>query len=152
MSPPKRHVASFYMKLSEYDLTQKTNANFLGRGSFGDVYKIPRNYRGKKTEVAMKFMNAPLNTPQAQRDYIREVEILSCLSHPTLLPLIGYTIPNEQGVLLATPYMKNGNLHEVMKKVYQGGAPDGWDDTKKSCCALGIAVGMMIIHKKKYNT
>lgn len=151
MTPPRKIIfQTYYLKFEQYDMTHKVEANKIGEGSYGVVYKIPRSYRGEDSMVAMKFLTHALDDFLKQKDFFREIEILARLNHPTLLKLIGFSLPmaSNPDVILATPYMKNGNLRSALDKFYSNQEQYGFTRVKKSCCALGIAVGMMIIHKE----
>ena len=70
--------------------TQNFDARMiLGRGGFGPVYLGKLDGR----EVAVKVLDAA--SQQTEREFLREVTILSDYRHPNLLPLLKYCISQE---------------------------------------------------------
>lgn len=127
----KFRISNKYLKINEYTIPNPLPAaDFIGRGVYGTVYKIKRNYHEKTSEVAMKFITGELSTREEQLAYTEEIETLCKMNHPTLLSLIGFTIPMMNSkLMIATPLISNGNLRSVMQKCYQGIAPEGFNET-----------------------
>lgn len=88
-------------------------ANLLGRGSFGSVYKAVID-QGKST-VAVKVFHE--ESGQSYKSLKRECEILSKIKHRNLLRIIGSTW-NPHFKALILEFMPNGNLEQHL---YPGG-------------------------------
>jgi serine/threonine protein kinase len=135
------------------------HADFVGRGSFGDVYrgkvkpsapKIPRCEPG--SFVAVKVSKQSLTNLDNQRLFMRELDTMCQVVHPCCLYLISWDwIPGNSAVgiepqcVFVTEHMHT-DLGEVMEKVQKGLTPDGFGATEKSCIAFGIAFGMAYLH------
>lgn len=81
-----------------------SQANLLGQGGFGYVYKgkLPN---GK--EIAVKQLK--LGSGQGEREFQAEVEIISRVHHRHLVSLVGYCIAGDQRMLVYD-YVPNNNL------------------------------------------
>lgn len=66
----------------------------------------------KKTKVAVKKLDTFLINSE---DMMTEVYIMCKLSHPNLLPIIGY---NLKVYVIITPFMKYGQLFKVCQVTY----------------------------------
>ncbi|KAI3524756.1 hypothetical protein L1887_03420 [Cichorium endivia] len=75
----------------------------VGEGAYGKVYKCNIEH----TPVAIKVLWS--DTSEKKREFLREVEVLSQLSHPHIVQLLG-ACP-ERGCLLYE-YMENGSLED----------------------------------------
>jgi serine/threonine protein kinase len=88
-----------------------SEANLLGQGGFGHVYK--GTVRGQ--EVAIKKLSA--GSGQGHREFRAEVDIISRVHHKNLVSLVGFCIHAEQR-LLVYEYVPNktleSNLHHGM--------------------------------------
>lgn len=77
----------------------------VGEGAYGKVYKCNLDH----TPVAIKVLWS--DTSEKRREFLREVEVLSQLSHPHMVQLIG-ACP-ERGCLIYE-YMENGSLEDYI--------------------------------------
>jgi serine/threonine protein kinase len=112
-----------------------SEANLLGQGGFGHVYK--GTVRGQ--EVAIKKLSA--GSGQGHREFRAEVDIISRVHHKNLVSLVGFCIHAEQR-LLVYEYVPNktleSNLHHGM---YLGPMPNV--EFSSTCyCFLGLEVGL----------
>jgi serine/threonine protein kinase len=89
------------------DLAEATgrfsDANLLGQGGFGHVYRGTVGGR----EVAIKKLQA--GGGQGDREFRAEVEIISRVHHKNLVSLVGYCLYGEQR-LLVYEYVPNKTL------------------------------------------
>lgn len=60
----------------------------LGEGGFATVFRAQRTFEGVRQEVALKLLRRGLYSPDAQRQFRRERQILSQLGHPGIARLI----------------------------------------------------------------
>ncbi|KAK9060822.1 hypothetical protein SSX86_021528 [Deinandra increscens subsp. villosa] len=79
----------------------------IGEGAYGKVYKCNLDH----TLVAIKVLSS--HTPEKKREFLREVEVLSQLSHPHIVQLLG-ACP-EKGCLIYE-YMENGSLEDFISQ------------------------------------
>ncbi|KAI3814472.1 hypothetical protein L1987_14112 [Smallanthus sonchifolius] len=79
----------------------------IGEGAYGKVYKCSLDH----TLVAIKVFSS--DTAQKKREFLREVEVLSHLSHPHIVQLLG-ACP-EKGCLIYE-YMENGSLEDFISQ------------------------------------
>ncbi len=60
----------------------------LGEGGFSTVFRAQRTFEGVRQEVALKLLRRGVYSPDAQRQFRRERQILSQLNHPGIARLI----------------------------------------------------------------
>ncbi|KAL3835542.1 hypothetical protein ACJIZ3_010278 [Penstemon smallii] len=116
-----------------------SDANFLGKGGFGRVYK--GTLRSGEI-VAIKKMELPkFKEAEGEREFRVEVDILSRLDHPNLVNLIGYCADGKQRFLVYE-YMHKGNLQDHLNGVEQ--VKMDWPLRLK--VAIGAARGLAYLH------
>ncbi|KAJ7541369.1 hypothetical protein O6H91_10G056800 [Diphasiastrum complanatum] len=85
-----------------------SNANKLGQGGFGAVYKgVLRNGQ----EVAVKKMDT--TSLQGEREFQNEVMVIGNISLPYIVSLLGFCVDRKRR-LLVYEYMENGSLQEAL--------------------------------------
>lgn len=114
------------------------DANLIGEGGFGSVYK-GRLVSGKL--VAVKQLN--LNGHQGNQEFIVEVLMLSLLRHSNLVTLIGYCADGDQR-LLVYEYMPLGSLENHLFDLEPDQEPLDWHTRLK--IAVGAARGLEYLH------
>lgn len=113
-------------------------ANLLGEGGFGSVYK-GRLESG--LVVAIKQLN--LDGLQGNQEFIVEVLMLSLLHHKNLVNLIGYCTDGDQR-LLVYEFMPMGSLENHLFDLEPGKKPLSWSTRLK--IASGAAHGLEYLH------
>ncbi|XP_049391285.1 probable serine/threonine-protein kinase PBL21 [Solanum stenotomum] len=113
-------------------------ANLLGEGGFGSVYK-GRLESG--LVVAIKQLN--LDGLQGHQEFIVEVLMLSLLHHKNLVNLIGYCTDGDQR-LLVYEFMPMGSLENHLFDLERGKKPLSWSTRLK--IASGAAHGLEYLH------
>ncbi|XP_070030563.1 proline-rich receptor-like protein kinase PERK1 [Nicotiana sylvestris] len=114
-----------------------SNANLLGQGGFGYVYRglLPN---GKV--VAIKQLKA--GSRQGEREFQAEVEIISRVHHRHLVSLVGYCITGSQRMLVYE-FVPNNTLEFHL---HEKGRPTlDWPARLK--IALGSAKGLAYLHE-----
>ncbi|CAN1322708.1 Probable serine/threonine-protein kinase PBL21 [Linum perenne] len=101
------------------------DANLIGEGGFGRVYK-GRLETGEI--VAVKQLNQ--EGMQGSQEFIVEVLMLSLLHHPNLVTLTGYCTAGDQRILVYE-YMPMGSLENHLYDVDPGREPLGWSTRMK---------------------
>ncbi|CAH2052755.1 unnamed protein product [Thlaspi arvense] len=143
LPPPSPGLAlGLYQGTFTYEqLDRATNgfseANWLGQGGFGYVYRgILRN--GK--EIAVKQLKA--GSAQGEREFQAEVGIISRVHHRHLVALVGYCIADAQR-LLVYEFVPNNNLEFHLHG--KGRHPMEWSSRLK--IAVGSAKGLSYLHE-----
>ncbi|CAN4094097.1 unnamed protein product [Withania somnifera] len=113
-------------------------ANLIGEGGFGSVYK-GRLETG--LVVAIKQLN--LDSLQGNQEFIVEVLMLSLLHHKNLVNLIGYCTDGDQR-LLVYEFMPKGSLENHLFGLEPGKKPLSWCTRLK--IAAGAAHGLEYLH------
>lgn len=113
-------------------------ANLIGEGGFGSVYK-GRLESG--SIVAVKQLN--IEGLQGNQEFIVEVLMLSLLHHPNLVNLIGYCTDGDQR-LLVYEFMSMGSLDNHLFDIEPDKKPLSWSTRLK--IAMGTARGLEYLH------
>jgi hypothetical protein len=139
-----------FPRVSYKDLYRATGsfseANLLGRGSYGSVY------RGKltqaKIQVAIKVFD--LDMKCADRSFVTECDVLRSIRHRNLLPILTAcsTIDNNGDDFKALIYefMPNGNLDTWLHSEFAGGSSKCLSLAQRGSIAVGIADALAYLH------
>lgn len=143
---PDEHALSLDLGLTQQFLSHHlmmatrnlSTENFLGKGSFAEVYKGVLPGRDNKA-VAVKRLVKGENHGDDMA-FRREAEVIIVAVHRNLLKLIGYCMAPRE-LFLVYPYMENSSLSSSL----QGSKPT-LDWTRRRKIALGAARGLEYLH------
>ncbi|RZC65558.1 hypothetical protein C5167_009258 [Papaver somniferum] len=115
-----------------------SDANKLGRGGFGTVYK---GTLSDGQEIAVKRLS--VNSGQGEEEFKNEVVLLVKLQHKNLVRVLGFCLDGEEK-LLVYELMKHGSLDQFLfdpvKRTYLN-----WERRYK--IIGGIAKGLLYLHE-----
>jgi serine/threonine protein kinase len=134
------HLADFILDLSGFE-----EGKFRGEGQFGRVFDAVERATGRV--YAVKHIKVPLaGDVDAQRTFIRELQILAANEHPGTLRLRGFRFSDDphRGPTIVTEVMENGALSEVLKSERK--AALAFTATQKSVTIFGIVAAMAYCH------
>ncbi|XP_042520162.1 putative G-type lectin S-receptor-like serine/threonine-protein kinase At1g61610 isoform X3 [Macadamia integrifolia] len=115
-----------------------SDANKLGQGGFGPVYK--GMLRGGQ-EIAVKRLSR--RSMQGLEEFMNEIILIAKLQHRNLVRLLGCCIHGEEKMLLYE-YMPNGSLSSFIFDTAKQGQLD-W--RKRFHIMEGIARGLLYLHR-----
>eukprot|EP01128_Nolandella_sp_AFSM9_P001212 TRINITY_DN11319_c0_g1_i1.p1 TRINITY_DN11319_c0_g1~~TRINITY_DN11319_c0_g1_i1.p1 ORF type:complete len:700 (-),score=125.94 TRINITY_DN11319_c0_g1_i1:110-2209(-) len=94
---------------NEFTLEEK-----LGKGAFSQVYR--GKCRGK--DVAIKLLLGASSVVETRENikFIKEVELLSLLSHPNIVSIMGACRSEENEWGIITEYLIRGDLHSILSQ------------------------------------
>ncbi|CAH2314296.1 epithelial discoidin domain-containing receptor 1 isoform X1 [Pelobates cultripes] len=119
-------LASKELPLSKFPRGHLLFKEKLGEGQFGEVHlcevmnphelptlQFPFNMRkGRSLLVAVKLLRSDANK-NARNDFLKELKILSRLSDPHIIRLLGACL-DEDPLCMITEYMENGDLNQFL--------------------------------------
>ncbi|MFB9068339.1 hypothetical protein B1808_02550 [Pseudofulvimonas gallinarii] len=77
----------------------------LGDGGSATVFRATRNVEGTLQQAAIKLLHRGLHSPEAQRQFRREREVLAALDHPNIAHLIDGGVTAEGTAYLVITYV-----------------------------------------------
>ncbi|KAK9029826.1 hypothetical protein V6N11_031271 [Hibiscus sabdariffa] len=118
-----------------------SEANVLGRGGFGVVYKGELH---DGTKIAVKRMECVSTGTKGMNEFQAEIAVLTKVRHRHLVALLGYCI-NGNDRLLVYEYMPQGTLSQHLFEWRENGhAPLTWK--QRVTIALDVARGVEYLH------
>ncbi|XP_073455017.1 epithelial discoidin domain-containing receptor 1 isoform X1 [Aquarana catesbeiana] len=156
-------LASKELPLSKFPRGHLLFREKLGEGQFGEVHlcevvnphelpvlQFPFNMRkGRSLLVAVKLLRADANK-NARSDFLKELKILSRLSDPHIIRLLGACL-DEDPLCMITEYMENGDLNQFLSSHQLAEEDESMEDGHNPPCisypsllhvALQICSGM----------
>ncbi|XP_034197069.1 G-type lectin S-receptor-like serine/threonine-protein kinase RKS1 [Prunus dulcis] len=115
-----------------------TEANKLGEGGFGPVYK---GIFSENQEVAIKRLSK--KSGQGHEEFMNELKLIAKLQHTNLVRLLGCCV-EEKEIILIYEYMPNRSLDKLL---FDASAKAKLDCGKRFQIIEGIAQGVLYIHK-----
>jgi calcium-dependent protein kinase len=118
---------------------------YLGKGSFGKVYKVKRNKDSK--EFAMKIITKEYSfTTSKEEEVLKEINILKGLDHQNIIKIYEYfNTPNE--LYIITELCSGGELLEVIKEKKRLDELVVWKIMKQVLSAISYCHSYDIIHR-----
>ncbi|KAM0944314.1 putative protein kinase RLK-Pelle-DLSV family [Dioscorea sansibarensis] len=118
-----------------------SDANRLGQGGFGPVYK--GRIEGWEEEVAVKKL--AMDSRQGVREFMNEVRLLLKVQHRNLVSLIGCCAHPEHKMLVY-PYFPNRSLDHFLFSDEEKRASLNW--SKRFEIVVGVAKGLLYLHEE----
>jgi len=112
-------------------------ANFIGEGGFGKVYK------GKINGQMVAVKQLAQDGVQGRNEFLVEVLMLTVLNHPNLVSLVGFCAQGDER-LLVYEYMPFGSLENHLFDVPLDKKPLDWNTRVR--IAVGVAEGLSYLH------
>ncbi|KAL1538160.1 U-box domain-containing protein 52-like [Salvia divinorum] len=135
------HTEVQYRKYTIEEIQEATNyfagSEKIGEGGYGSVFKASLDH----TRVAIKVLRPDMS--QGEKQFQREVEVLSCMRHPHMVILLG-ACP-EYGCLVYE-HMENGSLEDRLNCL-NGSPPLSWRDRFR--IAVEIATALNFLHRTR---
>ncbi|KAG2623323.1 hypothetical protein PVAP13_3KG053300 [Panicum virgatum] len=133
--------SSKYTIFSYRELAKITNGfspdRLVGKGGAGRVY---RGCTEEGKELAVKVLKS---SDDVTKDFISEIEILSCVEHRNAVSLVGLCIDGGK-LMLVYDYMPRGSLEEMLHAEKKGKGALGWPERFK--VAVGAARALESLH------
>ncbi|KAF7849000.1 hypothetical protein BT93_L1351 [Corymbia citriodora subsp. variegata] len=121
-------------------INQLTDANLIGSGGSGQVYKI-RLRSGQM--VAVKRLRDRTQNPDIESVFNWEAETLGHICHGNIVKLLFTCTADDESRLLVYEYMEKGSLGDVL----HGPVDEGFLDwPKRSAIAVGTAQALASLH------
>ncbi|XP_076951375.1 putative serine/threonine-protein kinase PBL12 [Bidens hawaiensis] len=86
-----------------------SDENFIARGGFGKVYIGNLTTYGHQNIVAVKRLDRRMG--QGDREFLMEIQMLSCYKHKNLISLVGFCEEGEEKILVYE-HAKHGSLDQ----------------------------------------
>ncbi|KAI3896657.1 hypothetical protein MKW92_021746 [Papaver armeniacum] len=116
-----------------------SEANKLGQGGFGSVYKgtLP-----DRQEIAVKRLSK--NSGQGELEFKNEVTLVAKLQHRNLVKLVGFSLAGEEKLLIYE-FMPNASLDQFLFDPIKCTQLD-WERRYK--IIVGVAKGLLYLHEE----
>jgi serine/threonine protein kinase len=136
----KRDLTEWIMDFSTFSKVRS-----LGRGTYGVVTLM----KSETQQYAVKeFLAAEGATADISISFLREIDALIRLSHPCVLQIRGIVLPmGMSGGKIATDFMENGSIEDVLGELKIARRIDFWTHTRVAVLIAGIILGMRYIHR-----
>lgn len=127
----------------QIDTKKFTVIKRLGGGLSGVVYLVENPDDGRQYALKSLYPSSDFD----HEKYInREINIMIRLNHPSVIKFYGYSIDDDD-VSILMQYAQKGSLLSILKLIRSGKEVPGYDNTVRQKILIGIARGMMHLHK-----
>ncbi|KAF3794613.1 putative LRR receptor-like serine/threonine-protein kinase [Nymphaea thermarum] len=133
-------TGSFTLKQIKAATANFDEANKIGEGGFGSVYK---GHLSDGTIIAVKQLSS--KSKQGSHEFVTEIGMISALQHPNLVKLYGCCTEGKQ-LLLVYEYMENNSLALALFGPREKRLKLNWPTRRKIC--IGIARGLAYLHEE----
>ncbi|XP_042028154.1 probable leucine-rich repeat receptor-like serine/threonine-protein kinase At3g14840 isoform X2 [Salvia splendens] len=131
---------SFSLRQLKVATNNFANANKIGEGGFGPVFK---GVLSDGTIIAVKQLSS--KSKQGNREFVNEIGMISALQHPNLVKLYGCCMEGNQ-LMLVYEYLENNNLARALFGPVEHQLHLDWPMRQKIC--IGIARGLAYLHEE----
>ncbi|KAK8838437.1 hypothetical protein M9Y10_033064 [Tritrichomonas musculus] len=144
MSKRAKKIADRYLiDINDYKIIRNINS-----GGFGIINLVQNKKNGQQYAAKTNLIQ---NKSQNKLYISREVRILSQIQHSTVIQFKGFSyidFDGRQNITILMDYMKEGSLANLLDLETKCLCPRNYDNTKRQIILVGIARGMMLLHKR----
>ncbi|XP_076886702.1 receptor-like protein kinase HERK 1 [Bidens hawaiensis] len=131
------------LKIQLAEITSATNnfndeKNYIGGGGFGKVYKGEVSHSKGRSIVAIKRLDRNKDQDQGDREFLKEITMLSQYKHENLISLLGFCFQEGEAILVYE-LASNGSLEGHL-----GSSELTWSKRIKIC--LDVAKRLRHLH------
>lgn len=141
----RKSLLKFKLDIKKFKKIKKIKS-----GGFGSVYKVENE--DTKQILAAKTLKDHRIGDKYDRMAQREIEVMIKCKHPTIIKFYGYSLKDfhdENNVTIFMELAENGSLADLIKKSRKGLMDALFTNTQKQIILIGIAYGMMYLHKHR---
>ena len=145
----KAHTSEKMIQEEFRSLDQFEKMEEIGSGSFGKVFKVVDKQTGAIYAAKISRRKISKEDEASLHDLIREVDIISKISHPSVLKFIyfdNYDFKHQPKPVLITEYASNGSVEDFIRISHQSHSNDRFNATHGLIIMYGIASGMSYLH------
>jgi eukaryotic-like serine/threonine-protein kinase len=117
----------------------------IGKG--GAAYVVLADDLVRKHPVAVKILRPEIATAVGETRFQREIEILSHLDHPNILPLLDYGAGDSNTFFFTMPFIEGETLQAKISREGQLPLRDAVSIAEAVATALDYAHGLALIHR-----
>uniref|UniRef100_A0A1B6MDT4 non-specific serine/threonine protein kinase n=1 Tax=Graphocephala atropunctata TaxID=36148 RepID=A0A1B6MDT4_9HEMI len=149
VEPDSSEVQRLRYSVLESATENFTASRILGGGAYGSVYQANLPRLGA---VAVKRFHPDDVLGNPEQQFVNEVQVLAQLSHPNLLPLLGYA-DDGPALCLAYKYMRHGSLLDQLAGQAVKSSLLWWTrveiakGTARGICHLHLALQKPLVHR-----
>ena len=133
----------------EIDINKYKKIKQLGKGGHGSVFKVQKD--GTESFYAEKIIHCDGDEEQFQNVLDREISIMMCTDHPTIIKLIGLSLANihqNDSISFILEFAEGGSLKHLLDAIQNGHTPKNFSNTNRQIILIGIARGMKYLHDR----
>jgi serine/threonine protein kinase len=124
--------------------------DLINSGAYGRVYRATCKKNGEVVAMKVVLKDPSQKQTDFMKYFLREIEVMSKMSHAATLPLLGYRGPGDGEPIIVMKFCPNGSLETVLSNVWQQAPPPEWTPTRQSCAVVGIACALRFMHERKF--
>jgi serine/threonine protein kinase len=125
-------ILSRHPRLNLTDKIEFVDYGIRGCGGFSDVYygrlttsskyvaikrlRVQMECEFKLSKVCDALTHLPGVCSHIAQNIVRELRVWASLSHPNILPLLGYIFSQSTGFAFVSEWMENGTAHDFLEK------------------------------------
>ena len=117
----------------------------IGRGAA--AYVVLADDLDRNVEVAIKILRPEVATFVGEKRFRREIEILSHLDHPNILPFLDHGITGTGSLYLVTPYVDGETLRKRLQREKRLPVRDAIEIATDVAGALDYAHARALVHR-----
>ena len=121
--------------------------NKLGKGSFGNVYKVKHKISGNiRAMKIIKNSTIMRNDEKLKKKYLKEIQVLKELEHPNIIKIHEYYMDNKYHYII-TELLKGGELYDSIVKDHRFNERKAAFIMKQILSALNYLHSKGIVHR-----
>jgi serine/threonine protein kinase len=122
----------------------------ISSGAYGRVYQAIEKRTGRVVAMKVLQSNPDVEKKGFMKYFLREIQVMSRMTHPATLSLIGYCGMGGGDPIIVMELCPNGSLESVTEAIRKGREVPEWTPTRRSIAVLGMACALNFMHNQGF--